>query len=215
MLAPGNVSAWAGLFSDERKPVSITLQMQASRNDQNFWQKSLSQGVRARLRSNLNVSLSVDYSLNHNDMQYVTKITDTHPRYILAHLDQNLISLTTRVNFALTPNLSIQFYGQPYITAGHYSRFREVVHPRAKHYADRFAPYDFEGNPDFNFKQFRSNLVLRWEYHPGSTLFLVWSQGRTDYANDSEFSFGRNFRELLQAEGNHVFLIKVNHWFSL
>ena len=214
MLVPGGVSFWAGFMSDDRKPVALEFNLQGSRNDQHFWQRSVSPGIRGRLRSNLNFSFSVNFSTGQNDFQYVTKIADSGSHYILAHLDQKLFSLTTRVNFALTPNLSIQFYGQPYITAGHYSHFREVVRPRAKHYTDRFAPYDFSGNPDFNFKQFRSNLVLRWEYHPGSTLFLVWSQGRTDFANNSVFALKENFRELFQAEGNHVLLIKLNHWFS-
>ncbi len=215
MLAPGRVGGWAGLMSDDRKPISLQLNLQAGRDDQHFWSRSISPRIRARLRSNLNLSLAVNYSTNRNDMQYVTKIVDASTHYILAHLDQKLISFTTRLNFALTPNLSIQFYGQPYITTGHYSKFREVIRPRARRYADRFAPYDFGGNPDFNFKQFRSNLVIRWEYHPGSTLFLVWSQGRTDYVNDSTFAFAQNFRELLETRGNHIFLIKLNHWFSL
>ena len=217
MLAPGQMNSFFGFFSDDRKPISLTLRGRISRDDQNFWSGGMSPGIQARPFANLNFSLSVNYSINHEDMQYVTTIEDENSsdHYILGHLDQNILSFTTRINYTLTPNLSIQFYGQPFVTAGEYSNFREVIRPRARRYADRFAPYNYSGSPDFNFKQFRSNLVLRWEYHPGSTLFVVWSQGRTDYTDIGKFHPRTDFENLFKAEGNHVFLIKLNHWFSL
>jgi hypothetical protein len=74
--------------------------------------------------------------------------------------------------------------------------------------------YRFD-TPDFDFRQFRSNLVIRWEYHTGSTVFLVWSQGRTFSENQSLFSYGNQVQELFRVYPENVFLIKLNHWFSL
>ena len=74
--------------------------------------------------------------------------------------------------------------------------------------------YNFS-NPDFNFLQFRSNLVLRWEYKPGSSLFLVWSQGRTGYLPNGEFAFMDNMQDLFQVHPHNVFLIKFSYGFNL
>jgi len=75
-------------------------------------------------------------------------------------------------------------------------------------------PYSF-GDPNFNFRQFRSNLVIRWEYHPGSTLYLVWSQGRTSTGSGGIFSYENDTRELFGTVPNNVFLVKLSYWFSL
>ena len=120
----------------------------------------------------------------------------------------------TRFNYTITPNLTIQFYGQPFFTAGTYSDFKEVINPRAGEYDNRFKSYAYGDNPNFNFKQFRSNLVMRWEYSPGSTLFLVWSQGRTGFEEMGAFSFRRDFSNLFDQRSENVFLVKFNRWFS-
>ncbi|MEO7964550.1 MAG: hypothetical protein ABIT38_11670, partial [Gemmatimonadaceae bacterium] len=84
-------------------------------------------------------------------------------------------------------------------------------------YNARFAPFTQEGDPSgFNYKQFRSNTVLRWEYRPGSTLFFVWAQGRVqDELNPGSFRLGRDFRNLLSAHPSNTFLVKASYWFSL
>ena len=76
------------------------------------------------------------------------------------------------------------------------------------------AAYTFE-NPDFSFREFRSNLVARWEYKPGSSLYVVWSQGRTGYGSDPTRSFGGHWGELWRARADNVFLVKASYWFSL
>ena len=99
---------------------------------------------------------------------------------MFGHLDQTTVAATLRVNYTLTPRLSIQFYGAPFVSAGDYGPFKELVDGRAPAYADRYAPFAYAGNPDFNYKSFRTTNVLRWEYRPGSTLFVVWQQGREE-----------------------------------
>ncbi len=70
-------------------------------------------------------------------------------------------------------------------------------------------------NPGFQFRQFRSNLVVRWEYNPGSSIFLVWIQERTDFVEDGNFSFRKDVDNLFEVDGTNVFLVKVSRWFSL
>jgi hypothetical protein len=143
-----------------------------------------------------------------------------------------------RLNYAITPNLSLQLYTQPYISAGAYQEFKEVVEPRADSYDDRWhifsgeeiyyedgfyhlLPPDLPGeefviyDPDFNFRQYRLNLVLRWEYLPGSTLYLVWTNGINDYAQTGRVSLGNDLGELFGSPSNNVFLIKMSYWFNL
>jgi hypothetical protein len=144
------------------------------------------------------------------------------------------------LNYSISPELSIQYYGQPFISAGAYSEYKRVTEPRAQNYYDRFHQFtsdeisaDDENQlylidenqdgatdyvieyPDFNFKQFRSNLVIRWEYRPGSLLYLVWSQDLTAEDEYGDFSLKRDIRDLFQATPDNVYLIKLNYWFSL
>ena len=71
--------------------------------------------------------------------------------------------------------------------------------------------YGFD-NPDFNIRNFNSNAVLRWEYRPGSTLFVVWNQGRSDFAADGRFQLRNNASDLFRAPGTNVLLIKMSYW---
>jgi hypothetical protein len=118
-----------------------------------------------------------------------------------------------------SPNLSLQFYGSPFVSVGEYSDWREVVAPRHENYADRYRPFAMGGDAsqnDFNFKQFRSNLVMRWEYRPGSTLFMVWGQGRDQGDIDrGNFRGFRDYQNLFSAHPSNTFLIKASYWFSL
>ena len=141
-----------------------------------------------------------------------------------------------RINYTVNPELRIEYYGQPFISAGKYSAFKKITQPDAGRYKDRYVEYttaelEYDqssntynvndegtfsfGNPDFNFRQFRSNMVIRWEYLPGSTLFLVWSQGRTSTATDGIFSYGNDMKDLFNKTPHNVFLVKFSYWFSL
>lgn len=214
---PGSISSWFGFESDFRKAISCGYEGDywvADEGGSDFHR--ISPYVTVRPSGRFDIRLQPSYSINREDLQYVDEIDGTP---VLGHLDMRVFSLTTRLNYTITPNMSLQFYGMPYIAAGGYSDFREVPRTRADDYNDRFAPYDYlaaADNPVFNFKQFRSNLVFRWEYSPGSTIYLVWSRGATDYEEEyGKFSLGRDMGRLFSEPGDNTFLIKINKWFSL
>ncbi|MDZ4804967.1 MAG: DUF5916 domain-containing protein [Candidatus Eisenbacteria bacterium] len=189
----------------------------------------------------LRISANAEYSRNRKDLQYVRTISsDLGTRYLLGQLDQKTLSLTFRVDYTLIPNLTLQYYGSPFIAAGQYDTFRRVTNSRADNYEDRTdifsdnniayigaeAEYAVDENgdgqtdyrfsdPDFNIRDFNSNLVARWEFQPGSVLFVVWSQARSDFAPVGRFSAGDDLNSLFDAPGNNVFLVKVSKWFSL
>lgn len=129
---------------------------------------------------------------------------------------------------------------QPFVSAGKYSNFKSITQVTADHFNERFYVFTTDeisfnagdnnysidetndgitdytiGNPDFNFRQFRSNLVVRWEYSPGSTVFLVWSQGRTSNASTGIFSYGNDMKDMFNIVPHNVFLVKFSYWFSL
>lgn len=155
----------------------------------------------------------------------------------MGSLNQHILSFSARVNINISPNLTIQYWGQPFITSGKYTQLKRSTNPRAMNYSDRFqvfsanqisAPdaenyylvdenndgkvdYKIE-NPDFNFNEFLSNLVLRWEYLPGSALYLVWSQNRKYTATSGNFDLPQNLRLLYNNEiPNNTFMVKLSY----
>ena len=226
---PGSWNTFFGMNSDRRKKVYGSLSGSASWEDEtdgHAW--NLSTGVTWRASTRADLSLRPSYSSRLAAWQFVSGGGAAQPRYVFGRLEQSTFSMTARLNYTFTPNLSLQLYGQPFISAGDYSDFREVVLSEdgkrvapASRFGDRFRPVAYAGSPDFNVKQFRSNAVLRWEYRPGSTLFVVWSQGRQDYLSDGSFRLGRDFGRLFGLDDDHtvpmtnVLLLKVNYWLSL
>lgn len=241
LILPGQWNQWLTIETDERKAVVFSVTGYNSWKDENDSRyHEIGLGMSVRPVKSLNVRFSPFYGINKDDLQYVsTPANNGESRYLFGRIDQRTLGLTTRIDCSITPNLSVQFYGQPFVSAGEYSQFKRITSSRAVNYADRFhvlsneltyeaasntfwvdenldgvSDYAF-GKPNFNFKQFRSNLVLRWEYSPGSTVFLVWSQGRTGFASDGELSFRSDVRDLFEVYPDNVFLVKLNRWFSL
>ncbi|UCF04639.1 MAG: carbohydrate binding family 9 domain-containing protein [bacterium] len=219
IIMPSSNSSWYGFETDYRKSISLGY-------DGDYWWTDeggsnslrIAPWITIRPAGRFDIRISPSYRITTEDLQYVDEVGDD---YILAHLDMKLFSLTTRFNFTITPEMSLQFYGMPFIAAGQYSDYRTVSAPRAENYDDRFTPYNYlavADNPNFNFRQFRSNLVFRWEYNPGSTIYFVWSRGATveDEGDDArKFSLGRDLGNLFSEQGDNTFLIKINKWFSL
>jgi hypothetical protein len=179
-------------------------------------------------------------SLAEDDLQYVAT---AHPRdgarWVLGRIDQDTWAVTFRVDLSLTPELTVQYYGSPFIGTGRYTDFKKATGTLARRYEDRFHRYGADeityrpednryqvgewggggsysfANPDFSFRQFRSNLVVRWEFKPGSSLYLVWSQGRTSAIQTWDGSLGNNFDALWRTPATNVLLVKLSYWFSL
>jgi hypothetical protein len=171
-------------------------------------------------------------------MQYVaTAETGDEPRYIVAKIDQTVARMSVRMTYMVTPNISIQYWGQPFGTSGTYSNFKSITNARANAYAERFThlqpaglalsddhyEVDEDGNgmmdyrfgkPDFNFGQFRSNMVMRWEYIPGSTVFLVWTQERNGAFYDSHPDHKKYSFEFSE-KAHNIFLLKYTYRFVL
>jgi Domain of unknown function (DUF5916)/Carbohydrate family 9 binding domain-like len=175
--------------------------------------------VIVQTRSNLSWELGTRYQRNRSDTQWfdtfgVIGSDTTH--YLFAHLDQQLLSFTGRLNYTATTTMSLQLYAEPFLTTGRYFRLRELANPRAARYDDRYRPYVAPTDAaSFNVKQLHASAVARWEYRPGSTLFLVWTQGRDqEDRNLGTFVPTRDLSDLFSARPDNTFLVKVSYWLS-
>jgi len=203
---------WSYQNSDDRKPVMFSnfLNVGGDRLGSHWW--GVSPGVTFRPTSFLSLSEGIDWNHNVQDSQWVENTVDG--RYIFGHLDQTTVALTTRVNYTITPNLTVQVYAAPFVSAGDYSNFKQLVNGRAPRYEDRYAPAEYLANPDFDYRSFRTTNVLRWEYKPGSALFVVWQQGREDVLEYGRFRFGPDFSGVFGTPAKNAFLVKWSYWIN-
>lgn len=238
MLTSARTNISVNLQSDTRKRIFGTIggvrSLDPNREED---QRTLNASLGWRPTTGMDVSLQPSITWRDPRLQFVaTPTVGSRARYLLASLQQRTVGLTLRVNYAVTPTLTVQFYGQPFVSAGRYSDFKVATDPRAAAFNDRFrllgdtlarenrrlsvdengdgAPEYTLGDPDYGFRQFRSNLVARWEYSPGSTLYVVWSQGRTGADGSGAFAFASGMRSLFGVRPENVFLVKFSRWIA-
>jgi hypothetical protein len=233
----GSKNLWFAFGSNDQKKFTGEAQFMIYGANEKNAKQIFDGGVSFAYRpsKSLKITLSPNYNWNNDELQYVTqqdysKTTD----YIFARIHQKTLSASLRINYIITPNLSIQYWGQPFIATGKYSEFKRITNSRANNYTDRFTLLssnelsynaadevyrvsDTGGNelytfdqPDFNVKEFLSNMVVRWEYLPGSTLYLVWSQHRDQSVSNGEFNFRSDFKTLFDDQPYNVFLVKLS-----
>jgi hypothetical protein len=213
-----SLSFWSGWQGDQRPVVSPGFWMGGYRGDEGrsseFW---VNPGLDVRLASRLSTSLGANVDHFINDRQWVANygaIGADSTHYTFAHLVQTTVSMSARVNFTVSPTLSFQSYVAPFVSTGRYSDWRQLRDPRAARYADRYAPYP--GDPGgFDFKQANANAVVRWEYRPGSTLFVVWQHARSGYDDAARtFDFRRDYGALWGLHPDNTFLVKLSYWLN-
>ena len=216
MRTPGGFNYWLNVGTDYRKKLSF------SANHSQYWgfdnsgnSKSFSLSGQFQPTDALRISLRPGLNLSQNELQYMNAEDNAgSTRYVFGDIDQTTLSLTARFDLTLSPDLTVQYYGSPFVSAVDYSDPKFITDPHADNFEDRFTRFtdaSYENDQDFNFREFRSNLVLRWEYRPGSLLYLVWTQGRTGSEDTGEFSYGNDIQDLFSVEPHNVFLIKLSY----
>jgi hypothetical protein len=168
-----------------------------------------------RPTSFLSLSGGVHWSRTNDGTQWVENLEEgDSTRYVFARIRQTTVGLTTRVNYTITPTLSVQIYAQPFVSSGAYSNFKQLARPRAEPFNAQFDPTTYDGSPDFTYKSLRMTNVLRWEYKPGSALYVVWQQGREDSNGVGRFRFRESFSDVFGMPGSNVFLVKFSYWLN-
>ncbi|HXH06633.1 MAG TPA: DUF5916 domain-containing protein [Vicinamibacterales bacterium] len=242
MVRPGYRGAFLEVETDSRRRVSGEVGGELLRGTDGGSSVTLSAQIRWRPAAALDVSAGPRVTRRLAQAQYVGTFTDPAAvdtygaRYVFAHIDQREVSLQTRVNCLLSPTLSVQVYLQPLVSVGDYDEFKALARPRTYDFVrfgrdrgrvafdagsrsytvdpgDGGVPFGF-GDPDFNLKSLRVNAVLRWEWRPGSALYIAWTQERRDLAHPGELVFGRDFPTVFRAPADDVVLVKLVWWLS-
>lgn len=233
---------WATeITSDRRKRYQVGIFTDRYWNAAGGWRQSVSPWTVVRPSTSVRLSMSPSYRRNHTMSQYVTSAVDPLAtetfgnRYVFATLDQHQVSLVTRLDWTFTPALSLQLFAQPLIAAGDFHDYKEFARPRAYDFnvygqdigtiarrEDGIYSADPDGSGsapsitfrdrDFNQRSLRGNAVVRWEYRPGSALFLVWQQSRFDAVRTGVFGFREDVGELFSTTPENVFVIKGTWW---
>jgi len=205
------------------------------------WNGQYSLTLDLRPTSAAHINIGPSFSKNHSLAQYLTTIADDSAiatyqhRYVFAALDQTQLAILARLDWTFTPRLSFQLFLQPLIAAARFSDLKQLARPRTFdfvvygrdrgsvvptaagdtiHPGDGGAPF-FIGNEDFNFRSLRVNAVLRWEWRPGSTLFVVWQPALEDQGGVGDFRLGRDLSALFHAQANNVLAVKATYWIGL
>ncbi len=234
-LVPRRASLWLRVESDPRRRVSGAINHFYLRSPgTDGWVHNIAPTLTVRPSTRTDLSVGPFLSRNRNPWQYVaTRSAGGATRYIVGDLKQVTTSLTARLDYAFTPGLTVQLHAQPFLAAGRYAGLSAVASPRAAHWGDRLARFSgadrttladgrirlgqgaqavIIDDPDFSVGEFRSNAVLRWEYRPSSTLFVVWSQRRDAAGELGEFDLTRQTGALFGDGGTNVVTVKWSHW---
>ncbi len=217
------LAPWLGINGDDRKAIVPYVWFNWFRADggrsRNF---NFSPELDFKIASRVTAAVSPSFSRRTNDIQSLGSKTDTSSvtHYLFGHLEQRQLALTMRLTYPFSANMSLQVYAQPFISKGTFSNVRELsANPRAADYDSRYRAYGDTAYTNhiggFNFKQFRSNVVFRWEYRPGSTLFVVWSQGRQGSTGlEGTRTFGGDLNDLFNLRPDNSFLMKLSYWIN-
>ncbi len=229
--------------SDDRKPLTVGLMTGGYTRSAEDWNRGIRISIDWKPLPNLMLSLHPGVSWDQEFTQWIDVFSDptaTHTyenRYVFGEMYQVEFSASIRMNWTFTPKLSFQLYAQPLVSKGDFTNFKELARPNSydfNTYGENGStitkedgvytvdpdgpgpaqPFSFD-DPNFNIKSLRVNAVLRWEYLPGSTLYLVWTQSRynTFYSND--FQFNDAFNTLWNENSDNIFMAKLTYWLHL
>ena len=191
--------------------------------------------------SNIAFSLGPHIDQTRDFSQYIETVDDPtatatyNQRYVFATIYQTTVAANIRVNWAFTPNVSFQLFAQPLIASGDYTNYKELKRPNSYDFlsygqdGSTFDPINVIGDPDgagpappiaigdqnFNFRSLRGNAVFRWEYRPGSALYLVWTQQRSQSESVGDLELGHSANELINTPPDNIYLAKLTWYLNL
>jgi hypothetical protein len=209
---------WIGTDGDSRHAIAPSINAFGGRRlDGRGSNWDLAVGAQFRVGGQLNGSVNLGYGRNIDDQQWNGNFVDGGvTSYTFARLYQSTSSITVRVNYTITPTLSLESYVQPFVSVLSFTDWRALADGRSSDASLRFRPYTSRGAPDgYRYGQLRTNNVVRWEYRPGSVLFFVWTQGR-DASGSSPSDIGVQpvYSTLFSQRPQNVFLVKASYWFG-
>ncbi len=217
MVRPANSQIRVGVGSDPRSDLLLDVDLQAQEDEYGGSRAEGNFSVRLQSSPNWNLSVGPRVLRARSTAEYIGTIRDPTyaatfgKRYLFADFSHTEVGLDTRFDYTFTPTLTLELYAQPLLSSGSYGDAQSLAAPRTF----EFTEYEGEApNRDFNVRTLRGNAVFRWEWRPGSTLYLVWQQIRSDPGVTGNFDFGRDWTSLLSAPAEHVFSLKASYWIN-
>ena len=242
MRLPSQQEFDLSVYTDSRKPVVLSANGGAGGADERGHYGYGGVGLTLKPSSALQLSFNPAIFWQQDRAQWVTGVDDPAMtatygrRYIFSDFDYREISMSARVDWSFSPRLTLQTYVQPLLAVGDYTQLKEFARPgtydfnvygrdgSTLEYDKETATYTVDpgdggsvftvDDPDFNFKSLRVNMVLRWEYSPGSTFYLVWTRNGVDDSRPGRLELGRDMRSLMGAPSDDIVLAKITNWFD-
>jgi hypothetical protein len=214
MVDPARTSVGISANAYDRRRTYYYADLSGSWTPTGSWDWAAYLGAEWKPSPSFSFKVVPGFSWFHGDASFVTSSSDASQtatfgrRYVFGTLDQLSLSNSMRINWIFQPTLSLQCYISPYLSSVRYRDFKLLVRPRSYD----FTPYAHTGNPDFISASLKGNTVLRWEYRPGSALYAVWTQKRSEFETGfGEFLPGRTFGDVLLDRPENVFLVKLSY----
>jgi len=202
-------AANASLFSDSRGEVTGRIGQLFGWDSKRKYQSATEGGLTIKPLSWMEWDVSSRFEIVRDQEAWVSNLAGTTGvQSIFGDRSTDSFDFTLRSTITFTRELTLQVYGQVFVAKGHFVDFRSLVAP------SEFVPVTFLFR-DFNTRSLNSNVVLRWEYLPGSTIYLVWTQARSGFDEDYFTSFTKNITNSFKLPADNVFLVKITYWWSL
>lgn len=232
----------AKVNTDKAKRMMFMLKYEGDHNFEGNRFNTIMPSLTLRLGNHVYFSGQLNYAWNTDNLQYVATAVSpvasgmtSSAYYVMGHMNQKTYGLTLNLQVNVTPDISIQFYGSPFTSIGKYDAFKLAADTKSHTFEERFqliSPDNLQltdgvytaqtggdklsfRNPDFSFNEFRSNLVARWEYLPGSTLYFVWEHRMSNRDGWYGAGWGDNLNRMWGLPATNTFMVKMNYWFNL
>ena len=241
MGTPNGYAVFGQVLSRPNVPTTWNARTEYYHDEFGGWRWDAGAGLSIRPASQWQASVDPTYSRSVDGRQYVTTRSDGSAvtfgqRYIFSYLERSTLSARFRLNYAFTPNFTVEAYAEPFAASGRFYDFGELPEPESRSLrtygesgtgttivkdasgvstvTDGAASFTIPAL-DFNRLSFRSNLVLRWEWLPGSTAYLIWQQSRLDETRAGRLINPNDLWDATQVAGDNVFVVKVSYWLGV
>jgi len=243
-ISPTGFWGYVNFSSDSRKKFIYGLYCEASGSDTGSINRYFEIPLEWKIANNLSFELEPELVWDHSYAHWVDNYEDVYAtatygkRYVFAEMDYTMLAASLRLDWTFTPRLSLQLYAQPLYATGDYYNFKELKRPKSYEFLEygqngsTIATSDPENlvvdpdgpgpapeinidNPDFNFYSIRSSAVLRWEFRPGSAVYLVWTHNRSDDDGKADFNLNRSLHRLGKIDPDNILMVKATYWFNI
>lgn len=210
--APNDISTWLFITTDQRKKISFGFNPRLKYDAFGGKSWNLGGGIQFNLGDRTQLELKPNLSRATAETGWAENVTKNGKEYaVFGKRNVDFASLTLRGGHTFSPNMTLQLYSQYFWARGQYKQFQGLESDGTL----GALPFIYNGNPNFNDSDLNFNAVFRYEYRPGSTAFLVWSQGRNVFEEDATLNGNQVLQNTFQAEGTNIILLKLSYAFGL